>query len=261
MDLKTSGNTTVGQQTSIQRRQTNLLKRIMKFSAMQKKYMPGLTRYIAELVPLPKEVSMSTPESIPLYLPSSLPADMCPLICIHGVQEIKDRLRFAQASEALNKLRCQLVKRTYASQYKVQNVSSQRHYTRFRTLQEHTELKIKAACRQYSTARSALLVLRGPASGIWEHTLQELHPSDVRGLSEKALMEEERQENMLTRAMAGLSPGPDPPAGQKDNFEVLPEMLHDPKLAVGEGHRTLSWIWYTTTSKEVDNNHFTKACE
>ena len=54
--------------------------------------------------------------------------------------------------------------------------------------------------------------------------------------------------------MAGLSPLADLPVRQKDNFEVLPEMLFDPKLAVGEGHRTLSWIWYSTTSKEVDNN-------
>ena len=221
--------------------------------------MPGLNRYLAELSPSPEEVSMSTPESIPLYLPSSLPADKCSLVCIAGVQEIEDRLRFAQASEALNKLRCQLMKRTYASQYKVQNVSSQRHYTRFRTLQDHTELKIKAACRQYTTAQSALLVLQGPASGIWEHTLQELHRSDVRGLSEKALIEEEQQENTKTRSMAGLSPGL--LAGQKDNFDDLPETSFDPKLAVGEGHRTLSWIWYTTSSEEVDNDRFTEACE
>ena len=61
------------------------------------------------------------------------------------------------------------------------------------------------------------------------------------------------------RAMAGL--GPDLPAGQKDDFESLSETSFNPKLAVGKGHRTLSWIWYTTTSKEVDDNHFTEACE
>lgn len=231
----------------------------MKFSATRKKYMPGLDRYIAELLSPSKEVSLSTPESIPLYLPSSLPADKCSLVCTAGVHEIENRLRFAQASEALNKLRCQLMKRTYASRYRVRNVSSQRHYTRFRTLQEHTGLKIKAACRQYATARNALLMLRGP--GIWEHTLQELNPSDVQGLSKKALTKEERQENIQTCTMAGLIPLADLPVGQKDDFEVLPETLFDPKLAVGEGHRTLSWIWYTTTSKEVDDNHFTEACE
>lgn len=219
--------------------------------------MPGLGKYVAELLPLPEEVSMSTPELIPLYLPSSIPASKRSWVCIVGVREIENRLRFGQASEALNKLRCQLMKRTYASRYKVRNVSSQRHYTRFRTLQEHTESKIKSACRQYTTSRGAILALQGP--GVWEQTLQELHPHDVRGLSEKALTEEERQENRQTRAMAGL--GPDLSAGQKDDFEALPETSFTPRLAVGEGHRTLSWIWYTTTSKEVDDNHFTEACE
>ena len=162
-DLKTLEKTTAGQQTSIQRRRTNLLKRIIKFSNIRNKYMPGLNGYIAELSPLPEEVSMSTPELIPLYLPSSLPENKCPLVCITGVQEIEDRLRFAQASEALNKLRCQLMKRTYVSRYKVWNsISSQRQYTRFWTLQEHTESKIKLACQQYTTSRRAILALRGP---------------------------------------------------------------------------------------------------
>jgi len=257
VDLKTSDSTTVGQQTLIQQWRTNLLKKITKFGAIQKKYMPGLDRYVTALLPAPQEVLTSMPELIPLYLPSSLPVDKCSLVCIAGVQEIENRLRFAQASEALNKLRCQLVKRTYASRYKVQNVSSQRHYTRFRTLQQHTESKIKSACRQYTTARSALLALRGP--GLWEKTLQELHPHDVRGLSEKSLTEEEQQENLQMRSMARL--GPDLPVGQNDDSEALPEMLFDPKLTVGEGHRTLSWIWYTTNNREVNNNRFTEACE
>ena len=258
MDLKTSANTTVGQQTSIQRRRTNLLKRITKFSDIRNKYMPGLDGYIAELSPPPKEVSLSTPELISLHLPSSLPESKRPTVCIAGIQEIECRLRFAQASEALNKLRCQLMKRMYISRYKVRNnISSQRHYTRFRTLQEHTESKIKSACQQYATSRRAILALRGP--GTWEQTLQNLHLHDVRGLNEKALTEEERQENRQTRTMAGLSP--DLPAGRQDDFETLPETSANPNLAVGEGHRTLSWIWYTTTNKEVDNDRFTEACE
>ena len=257
VDLKALDKPTVGQQVSIQQHRTNLLKRVIKFSAIWKKYMPRLDRYIAEMLPPHKEVSMSMPELIPLCLPSSLPENKRSWVCIAGVQEIEDRLHFAQASEALNKLRCQLMKRTYASKYKVQNVSGQHHYTRFRTLQQHTESKIKSACRQYTTARSAILVLQGP--GMWEQKLQVLHPQDVRGLSEKALTEEEQQEDRQTRAMAGLSL--DPPTRQKDDFEALPEMTPNAKLGIGEGHRTLSWIWYTTSSKEVDENRFTEACE
>jgi hypothetical protein len=256
IDLKGSAKT-VGQQTSIQWRQTSLLKRITKYSAIRKKYMPGLDKYLAELSPPLEEVSLSTPELIPLYLPSSLPPNKCSLVCFAGVQEIEDRLRFAQASEALNKLQCQLMKCTYASRYKVRNVSSQRHYTQFWTLQEHTELKIKSACWQYTMARNTILALRGP--GIWEKTLQELYPNDIQGLSEKVLANEEWQENRRTHVMAGLSP--DLAVGQNDDFDALPGMSFNPKLAVGEGHRTLSWIWYTMTNKEVNDNRFTDACE
>ena len=176
--------------------------------------MPGLDRYMAVLLPPSEEVLPSTPELIPLCLPSSLPADKCSLVCAAGVQKIEDHLHFAQASEALNKLWCQLMKRTYASRYRVWNVSSQCHYTRFQTLQEHTGLKIKAACWQYATARSTLLMLWGPR--IWEHTLQELNPGDVQGLSEKALTEEEKQENIQMCAVAGLSPLADLPVGKKE---------------------------------------------
>jgi hypothetical protein len=78
-------------------------------------------------------------------------------------------------------------------------------------------------------------------------------------LGEKALTEEEQQENRQTRAMAGLSP--DLVVGQNYDFEVLPETSFNLQLAVGEGHRTLLWIWYTTTNKEVNDNQFTEACE
>ncbi|KAF8233686.1 hypothetical protein L208DRAFT_1265395, partial [Tricholoma matsutake] len=81
--------------------------------------------------------------------------------------------------------------------YKAQNISSQHNYTQFQTLQDHVESKIKAASWQYRTARVALLNLQGP--GIWEQTLQELHLSSIRGLSEKALIDEELEEAKKTQ--------------------------------------------------------------
>ena len=141
------------------------------------------------------------------------------------------------------KLRCQLMKRTYASRYKAQNVSSQRHYTQFRTLQDQIEFKVKATSRQYRAARVALLNLRGP--GIWEQTLQKLHPSDVRGLSEKALIDEEAEEARKTQKMAESKK--DPVAGG------------GPQLSVGDGYRTLSWIWYSMAADEFNKTLFTEA--
>src|SRR5712672_1522083 len=107
------------QQTAIQQRRTNLLKKIQKLFALQHKFMPNLNSYLAsQLSCVLDPTSMSTPEHIPLYFPSSFPPELRSSICTGGIENIEDRLHFAQASESLTKLRCQLMKRTYASRYK-----------------------------------------------------------------------------------------------------------------------------------------------
>jgi hypothetical protein len=211
--------------------------------------MPGLERYLwnTPLATNSDDVSMSTPELIPLHLPSSLPSDKRVSICVPSLVEIEDRLRFAQACEALTDLRCQLTKRTYASRYRTANISSQSHYTRFRELQEQTDSKIKAACSRYRAARSGLVHLRG--KGDWEQKLRKLNPEDIRGLSEKALVNEEKEQKKRTQEMAGISTS----SAFDDNRlnQELPPTMFNPHLAVGEGHRTLSWIWYSTSNDEM----------
>ena len=123
--------------------------------------MPGLELYLRDNATHGDDVSTSTPEYIPLHLPSALPSEKRPSVCVPGLAEVEDRLQFAQACEALTELRCQLTKRTYASRYRTANVSSQNYYTRFRELQDQTESKIKAACSRYQLARNGLVHLRG----------------------------------------------------------------------------------------------------
>lgn len=68
-------------------------------------------------------------------------------------------------------------------------------------------------------------------------------------MSEKALVDEEKQQKKRTREMAGLSTSSD-----FDHDRLKPELpptIFNPGLAVGEGHRTLSWIWYSTGSGEM----------
>ena len=54
-------------------------------------------------------------------------------------------------------------------------------------------------------------------------------------------------------------------ASAHDNLlnQVLPPTLFTPHLAVGEGHRTLSWIWYSTSNDEILGNTSTRigSCE
>jgi hypothetical protein len=250
---KTSVNNVV-KATSIQRRKTNLLKEIQRYIITQAQFMPGLERYLRNTSTNRVDFSMSTPELIPLHLPSSLTLEKRASVCVSGLAEIEDRLRFAQACEALTDLRCQLTKRTYASRYRTANISSQHHFTRFREMQEQTDLKIKSASSRYRMAWTALVRLRG--KGAWENKLQELRLEDIRGLSEKALVNEEKEQRRKTDEMAGLSTA----YTRVDDIpnQELPPTLFNPHLAVGEGHRTLSWIWYSTSNDEIMGERMTE---
>lgn len=211
--------------------------------------MPGLERYLSNMPTHSDDMFMSTPELIPLHLPSSLHSEKQVSVFVPGLADLEDRLRFAQACEALTDLRCQLTKHTYASRYCTANISSQSHFTCFLELQEQTDSKIKAACSRYCVARSGLVHLWG--KGDWEQKLQELHPEDVQGLSEKALINEEKEQRKRTQDMAGISTSS--AFDNQLNQELLPT-LFNPCLAVGEGHRTLSWIWYSTSNDEIVGN-------
>ena len=252
LDVRKTSAGNVTKATTIQRQRTTLLKRIQNYISSRAQYMPGLERYLCETPNRSGDMSTSTPELIPLHLPSSIPSENRASVFVPGLAEIEDRLRFAQACEALTDLRCQLTKRSYASRYRTANISSQIHFTRFRELQQQTDSKIKSACSRYQIARSGLLNLRG--NGNWERELQVLHPEDIRGLSEKALVNEEKEERKKTQVMAGLST-----VAFEDNQDLeLPPTLFNPHLAVGEGHRTLSWIWYSTSNDEIISNKTTR---
>jgi hypothetical protein len=107
---------------------------------------------------------------------------------------------------------------------------------------------------RYRLARSALVHLRG--KGPWEQKLQELCPEDIRGLSEKALVNEEKEQRKKTNEMAGIST--DYTSVDDIPNQDLPPTLFNPHLAVGEGHRTLSWIWYSTSNEEITGDTMTQ---
>jgi hypothetical protein len=157
-----------------------------------------------------------------------------------GLADIEDRLRFATANEALEELRRQLHMRTFASKYKKRNVRSQGPYTRMKTLQLQIENKISTARDRYRTSWQAFLSLRG--KGVWEETLRELVAGDIRAMNERMLTAEEAEANRRMRALAGVSDDED------RNIDVAPSRIID----VGEGHRTLSWIWYSVQGAEVE---------
>jgi len=135
-----------------------------------------------------------------------------------------------------------------ASRFKERNAASQRAYTRSRALQDQVESRIRASQQQYNAARAALLSLRGP--GDWEKTLQVLKPEDIRGMNERAMTEEEKEEYKITRQMAGLTE--DEVVNELESAAVV---SINPVLALGDGRRTLSWIWYSVSDGELQVNN------
>ncbi|KAG6822518.1 hypothetical protein H0H92_013535, partial [Tricholoma furcatifolium] len=217
---------TDAQKASAQQQSTLILKKIQRFHDMQRILMPGLH--------LDEKLDFHSPSS-PIFLPSSI-TERRTEICLDGVIDAEDRLREARLSESLINLRRQLRIRVFARKYKDENASSQGSFTRMRALHNQIQEKIRTAADQYIASRAALYQLRG--SGSWESVYQILEPGDIRSLNEQTIKDTEESAREWAHRTAHRG---DPPF----TTSTL-------SLQVGEGHRTISWIWRSVTSGEAD---------
>jgi hypothetical protein len=117
---------------------------------------------------MPTEQDIEKPESIRLWLPSSLPASLRESGCVSGLLEKECRLRLAEADDALVALRRQLRITTSVFNYKKTHVSGtgQKANTRARTLLSQLTTKTRLIADRYRAARKALLVL--DPDGDWQ---------------------------------------------------------------------------------------------
>ncbi|KAF8181397.1 hypothetical protein K438DRAFT_1538774, partial [Mycena galopus ATCC 62051] len=135
-------------------------------------------------------------EEMCLHPPSAFTADVRARICVADLPAEEERLRLAQAYQALRDLRRQLQIRTLAHQFRRHN-NLQAAYTKSQVLQSGIEARVKGATARYGAARDALLALRGP--GPWENVLQVLRQEDVRGMNERTLNDEEKEDERKAR--------------------------------------------------------------
>ena len=84
---------------TVQKQRTQLLKQIQKHLKAVHVFVPGM-----EAAPEAIDSSLQ-PEQATIYLPSSIPENHRQNFCIPGLPEIEERLRYAQAMEALSALR------------------------------------------------------------------------------------------------------------------------------------------------------------
>ncbi|KAJ7624691.1 hypothetical protein FB45DRAFT_836724 [Roridomyces roridus] len=222
------------QAADLQRKRTQTLSLIQRFRDEQVHFMPGLKSHLEALRPSGDTESTSRPEDMKLHLPSAWPATLRQTLCITGLPEEEERLRAAQAWDALRELRRQLRTRMLAHQFKRAHTSGQAAYTKSQQLHNSIEQRIRAAATSYKTARAALLSLRGP--GEWETDLRVLTNQDIRGMNERTLNEQEKEEDRRARNIVG--------ADELDEFGEVIERTVRFNLEMGEGNRFLSWIWY-----------------
>lgn len=247
LEAKRRSRTTI-QATELQRKRTLLLSKVAALQDVQNVYMPGLRQWIAQQDPPLSPANNSKPETIKIFLPSSLPPADRDTVCLPTLSQNEEDLRQAQAGDALRELRSNLRTRTFAHQFKRKQMGGQGMYTKSQSLQDGIEDRIRSAVTRYRAAWTGLVALRGP--GEWQTVLQELRKEDVRGINERAMNDEEKAENKKARLLAGL-PG-DGSQDVDEYGEPIPlTVLFN--LETGEGRRLTSWLWYSATGVgEVD---------
>ncbi|KIM74803.1 hypothetical protein PILCRDRAFT_92417 [Piloderma croceum F 1598] len=121
------------------------------------------------------------PETVPLFLPSSIPSSLWYTSCASGLIDKERRLRLAQADDGLNELRRQLCISATLHDYKKVQVGgqSQKSNTQTWSLMSHFHDKTMCAAKWYSAAYKALSLI--DLNGKWTTRLKYLdHNKDLR---------------------------------------------------------------------------------
>jgi hypothetical protein len=236
IDVKAIANPTEIQTVDILKWRAALLKRLRAFRKLQRTYIPNLRTF---LTPSQRQMWDSETdrdmEAVRLFLPSDiLDAKKRVRACAMGMPAVEADLRVGEACEALNALRQGLRTRTMTNRFRLRHCTGQRMLTRGQGILRQINLKIHKAKLRYRYVRNALKRLKG--DGPWERELRVLEDNDVRALNERALTDEEAEQRKAVHDYEDIAE-----EGGVAAFGVV---------ALGEGRRTLSWIWYSARPEE-----------
>jgi hypothetical protein len=193
-------------------------------------YMPKVRQYLSM-----SQKAVWDADDPRLFMPSDLGSEASRIkACAAGLDGVEARLRTGEAGEVLTQLRRGLRTRTMTNKFKIRNWSGQRALTRGQGILRQINIRIHAAKLQYCYARQALLKLKG--HGEWETQFRVLQDDNVWALNDRSLREEEQAQDKQLGAL-----------GVADGLPAIGVVV------AGEGHRTLSWIWYVhSTMAEGD---------
>jgi hypothetical protein len=181
------GTQTSKQLADLEEKRTSLRNRIQRWRQAQLVYTPCVAALIVQSLTTPtnpdaaESLPVERAESMPLYLPSSLPQHLRQLPEMTTVLEKECRLRIAQADDALAEIRRQRRIVSGLWQFKKLNVdgTGNKACTRMRTLYNRFNLRTQRCADCYRVARSALLIL--DPNGRWQSCLKDLRDNDIRG--------------------------------------------------------------------------------
>jgi hypothetical protein len=221
--------------------------------------------YMPDFVPPPSDADVPV-ERVSLHLPSSLGSDKRKRFFPPALVQAERDIRLAAMADALEDLLRQLRARTFLQRFSARNIQGKRAGTRSRSSIAGITRRVDAAAAAYRRHRAAYKTLTGADRDGWERIFRPLTAADVRGLSEKAISDEELHERYriteLAKALAHVArttsqDAVEDPAPDEDD---QPDMVDEPTLldddlmessmgglaeavAPGEGTRKLSWIW------------------
>ncbi|KAG1886583.1 hypothetical protein F4604DRAFT_1917395 [Suillus subluteus] len=188
------------QQANILARRNSLQRRIDAWTEIQLLYMPSVSRLratgIGLIHPLNSTQTSNEEESgCPGPKPNSarpkdfqllLPSDFCDLTpCDPKLLEMEWSLRFAQASDTLDKCRSHIRIRHQLLRFKSRHLRGQGANTRAQRTVQAVEKRLVLSHDKYSRARSALVCLSRHLDRVgWDHKLQVLKKSDLRPIGD-----------------------------------------------------------------------------
>ncbi|KAJ7446064.1 hypothetical protein FB451DRAFT_1412426 [Mycena latifolia] len=185
IDVKALKDPSANQKLAFTKRRTALLRRIGRFRAIQRIYMPAVRAVLSDEQ---KQVFDANGEQAPeatclfIFMPSEIAsAEVRGRACMIGLPDIEARMWEGEAGEALDGVRHGLRTRTMTNRYKLRNYTGQGLMTKGQGILRLINIKIHMVKLRYRYARAALMVLRG--HGAWEDWLRVLDDDDVHALS------------------------------------------------------------------------------
>jgi hypothetical protein len=198
-------------------------------------YIPDIGSLVANTASkLLSESHLLTAEDVPLFLPSSLSANLRSSPGFSKTLTHEIQLRIAQADDALADIRHHLRIISGLWQFKKVNISGTGNQpnTRMRSLFNRFNHRMRQSVLRYRAARSALLAANLGEGQNWEDRLKDLKDSDVRGPGKDDFYLQEAGKTDYGTSKSGKA-----------------------KYGTSKGRFEMSWIWLVPQSNSEVNTH------